>query len=235
MSHKYDESDPTSWKDLLLPKDAHTQRLLVAALKLVQAAKETTRLPDGSLPPIFPAGDLVFELAKLHTSTMGRLADIASKQATKMLEHTQEARTGRRGYGGHTMQVLVQMTMPANEKGKGQMTLRNKSSAPKVFAVPDVAELVLLKDGKRCDEYVEYTNIEFAATDNGSPLEHIEVCAKTLQKPGEKLIFLSMPNSDRILNGRYRSCLILESTTAGPPAEIIVDLVRSGGQDRSSK
>ena len=230
MSHKYDQTDPTSWKDILLPKDADTQRLLVAALKLVQAAKETTRLPDGSLPPIFPAGDLVFELAKLHTSTMGRLADIASKQATKMLEHTQETRTGRRGYGGHTMQVLVAPMMTEAQlpspslAAEADVPLRNKSSSERTFAVPEIIELVRVENGKCCEDGIEYGQIFFRTKGSATNLEEIKVCPKSATAAGTTTVVLSMPFNTRLATGRYRGHVILESTTGGPHAEIIVEL-----------
>ena len=196
--------DQKSLKDVVLPSDTDTQALLVAALKVVQAAKEATRLPDGSLPPIFPAGDLVFELAKLHTSTMGKLAEIASTQATKLLEHTQQARTGGRGYArqggyaGQSMRVLVEMEMAGDKNAEKPVTLRNKSATARTFAVPEIVELVSVQDGKPCEENVEYEQIQFAATSCGAALDEIEVCAKTSQKPGEKVVHLSIPSSKRL-------------------------------------
>ena len=221
MSSGYDAK---TWKELLLSlSDEEGQKSMVALLKLLQAAKETTRLPDGSLPPMFPAGDLVFELAKLHTTTMGKLAEIASSQAGKLLEHAQERRAGRR-YPGHSMMALVSLKMEGADTPPGAVTLRNRSSTERVFVAPDLLELRFLQaDGKECEDRSAY--VQFAIKDAANrALDEICVKGKTAAGPQETKIFLTILKKEGLQAGPYRGHLILESTSGGPPAEIIVEL-----------
>ncbi len=206
-----------------LPSDEEGQKAVVAALKLLQAMKETTRLPDGSLPPIFPAGDLVFELAKLHTDMMGKLAEIASTQAGKVLEHAQERRAGRR-YPGHSMQALVSLKMEGADTLPGAVTLRNRSSTERVFVAPDLLELRFLQaDGKECEDRSAY--VQFVFKDAAcKTLDEICVKGKTAAGPQETKVDLTILKKEGLQTGRYRGHLILESTSGGPPAEIIVEL-----------